>query len=134
MEQLRYMKMLDCVLIICNEELLSTAWHTLGEHLCRLGREIPYQVELCSSVIWQHVFLWVHAGDLEEDAVFVFSYCDQVILLGSQEGVQSVACHSKKVGPHAWLLDVTTQKTKNWTVIAMKTENLECNNFYTQNN
>jgi len=48
MEQLHYMKMLDCVLIL-NKELLSTAWRTLGEGLCRLGFEILYQFELCSS-------------------------------------------------------------------------------------
>lgn len=29
MEQLHYMKMLDCVLIISNKELMSTAWRTL---------------------------------------------------------------------------------------------------------
>jgi hypothetical protein len=134
MEQHHYVKMLDCVLIISNKELLSTACWTLGEHLCRLGREILYQFELCLSELWQHVFLWVNTGDLEEHAVFVFSYCDRVILVGSREGVQSAACHSEKVGPYAWLHDVTMQKTKNWTVIAMKTENLECNNLNMQNN
>lgn len=49
MEQHHYVKMLDYVLIISNKELLSTAWRTLGEHLCRLGHEILYQFELCSS-------------------------------------------------------------------------------------
>lgn len=49
MEQLHYVKMLDCVLIISNKGLLSTAWRTLGEHLCGLVREILYQFELCSS-------------------------------------------------------------------------------------
>jgi len=49
MEQLHCMKMHDSVLIISNKELLSTEWQTVGEHLCRLGREILYQFELCSS-------------------------------------------------------------------------------------
>jgi len=116
MEHLHYIKMFDCVLIISNKELLITAWRTLGERLCRLGREILYQFELCSSEFWQHVLLWVNTADLDKHAVFVFIYCDWVILVGSRECVQSAACPSEKVRPHAWLHDVTTQKTKNWTV------------------